>query len=103
MHSAPHLRSAGSSLLCGGLAALFIAGLVDAKEPEASRDGPRPTSDEPLSAGRELFTRVWTPNDPRSHGGDGLGPVFNAQSCRDCHAQGGPGGAGPAERNIDIA
>ena len=29
------------------------------------------------SVGRELFERVWVKDDPRSHGGDGLGPVFN--------------------------
>ena len=28
-------------------------------------------------------------NDPRSHGGDGLGPVFNGQSCVGCHNLGG--------------
>ncbi|MDR3621341.1 MAG: sigma-70 family RNA polymerase sigma factor [Paludisphaera borealis] len=53
--------------------------------------------------GRELFERIWSPNDPRSHGGDGLGPVFNARSCVDCHDQGGTGGAGPSSRNIDVA
>ena len=103
MHSASHVRNAGHSLLCGGLAALFVAGTVGAKEPEANRDGPSPASQETLDAGRELFTRAWAPKDPRSHGGDGLGPVFNAQSCLDCHDQGGPGGAGRAERNIEIA
>lgn len=53
--------------------------------------------------GRELFERVWNPGDPRSHGGDGLGPVFNARSCVECHDLGGPGGAGSLGRNIDIA
>ena len=54
-------------------------------------------------SGRELFERVWGPNDPRSHGGDGLGPVFNAQSCVACHSLGGSGGAGGIDRNIEIA
>ena len=27
--------------------------------------------------GRELFGREWVPGDPRSHGGDGLGPLYN--------------------------
>ena len=35
-----------------------------------------------LRLGRELFERVWLKNDPRSHGGDGLGPVFNATVVR---------------------
>ena len=34
--------------------------------------------------------------------GDGLGPLYNATSCLDCHRQGGPGGAGPASQNVDV-
>ena len=56
-----------------------------------------------MDAGRELFERIWVPNDPRSHEGDGLGPVFNNQSCLSCHNLGGPGGAGAIGQNIDIA
>jgi CxxC motif-containing protein (DUF1111 family) len=52
--------------------------------------------------GRELFLRHWLPNDPRARGGDGLGPLYNATACIDCHRQGGPGGAGPADRNVDV-
>lgn len=52
--------------------------------------------------GSELFAREWLPNDPRSHGGDGLGPMFNDSSCVACHNQGGAGGAGPASKNVDI-
>ena len=43
--------------------------------------------------GRELFERAWTREDSRAHGGDGLGPVFNAESCVACHNLGGSGGA----------
>ena len=46
------------------------------------------------ASGREIFLREWIPNDPRSHGGDGLGPVFNESSCVSCHNQGGVGGGG---------
>jgi CxxC motif-containing protein (DUF1111 family) len=57
----------------------------------------------PLKAdGKELFTREWIANDPRSHRGDGLGPVFNDTSCVACHNQGGPGGGGPANKNVQI-
>jgi mono/diheme cytochrome c family protein len=56
-----------------------------------------------MTLGQELFTRQWRPNDPRCHGGDGLGPVYNATSCVDCHNHGGPGGGGPAERNVELA
>ncbi|HZN35331.1 MAG TPA: di-heme oxidoredictase family protein [Pirellulaceae bacterium] len=52
--------------------------------------------------GRELFTREWIPGDARSHGGDGLGPVFNDTSCVGCHNQGGVGGAGPKAKNAQI-
>ena len=53
-------------------------------------------------AGRELFERVWAKDDPTGHGGDGLGPVFNGQSCVACHNLGGSGGAGTIDRNIEI-
>ncbi len=60
-------------------------------------------SEKSLSVGRELFERVWVKNDPRGHGGDGLGPVFNGQSCVGCHNLGGSGGAGAVDKNIEIA
>ena len=47
--------------------------------------------------------RLWVKNDPRGHGGDGLGPVFNGQSCVACHNLGGSGGAGTVGSNIEIA
>ena len=52
--------------------------------------------------GRELFQRSWLPDDPRSPEGDGLGPMFNETSCAGCHNQGGPGGAGPASKNVEL-
>jgi CxxC motif-containing protein (DUF1111 family) len=42
------------------------------------------------------------PEDPRSRGGDGLGPVYNERSCLNCHDQGGPGGAGTLDKNIEL-
>ena len=57
---------------------------------DADRPAPSPAAASPLEIGRELFARQWTPNDPRSHGGDGLGPVYNATSCLACHFLGGP-------------
>jgi CxxC motif-containing protein (DUF1111 family) len=56
----------------------------------------------PVADGYEIFNREWMPNDPRGHGGDGLGPVYNDSSCVACHNSGGSGGAGPASKNIDI-
>ncbi len=52
--------------------------------------------------GKEIFERVWTANDERSHGGDGLGPVFNANSCVACHDQGGAGGGGALDKNVHL-
>jgi RNA polymerase sigma factor (sigma-70 family) len=60
-------------------------------------------SEKRLSTGRELFERLWVKNDQRGHGGDGLGPVFNGQSCVACHNLGGSGGAGTVGSNIEIA
>ena len=56
----------------------------------------------PKPDGRELFVREWIAGDPRSHRGDGLGPVFNDSSCVACHNQGGLGGGGPASKNVQI-
>src|SRR5258708_15867479 len=53
-------------------------------------------------AGEVLFHHVWTPNDPLAQGGDGLGPVYNARSCLECHNKGGPGGAGELEHNVTM-
>jgi CxxC motif-containing protein (DUF1111 family) len=33
---------------------------------------------------------------------DGLGPLFNERSCIACHDQGGIGGAGPLDKNVDL-
>lgn len=54
------------------------------------------------ASGREIFQREWIANDPRSHGGDGLGPVFNESSCVSCHNQGGVGGGGPESKNVIV-
>ena len=60
------------------------------------------SSETSLRPGRELFERVWVKDDPRSHGGDGLGPVFNGSSCVACHNLGGSGGGGTNDKNIEI-
>ena len=51
-------------------------------------------------AGDVLFTHEWKVNDPLSAGGDGLGPVFNENSCVACHNLGGKGGAGGLAFNV---
>ena len=63
----------------------------------------KPSEDRRAQAqGRELFEREWLPGDSRTHGGDGLGPVYNDSSCIACHNLGGTGGGGPASKNVDI-
>src|ERR1700758_4130295 len=61
---------------------------------------PRPVDAAMASAGNELFHHHWKANDPLSPGGDGLGPVFNANSCVACHSQGGSGGGGSLDNNV---
>jgi len=65
------------------------------------RPGPKAVSPEAVAAGRVLFNHEWTPGDPLTKG-DGLGPVFNAKSCLDCHNQGGAGGGGPVSKNVVV-
>src|SRR5580700_5348849 len=71
-------------------------GTPAATEPGADID------EETLERGKELFTREWVAGDRRSHAGDGLGPVYNAQSCAACHRLGGVGGAGSNETNVSL-
>src|SRR4029077_19472929 len=65
------------------------------------RTGPKAVSAEASRMGRELFTHQWTAHDPLTKG-DGLGPVFNASSCVECHSQAGPGGGGPISKNVTV-
>ena len=55
-----------------------------------------------VSEGMVLFTHEWTANDPLCPTGDGLGPVFNATSCAQCHSQGGVGGSGGNDHNVTM-
>jgi CxxC motif-containing protein (DUF1111 family) len=65
---------------------------------------PRPQPLDPAlaAAGEKLFRHEWTPHDPLANGGDGLGPVFNANSCVACHSQGGVGGSGGVRHNVTL-
>lgn len=51
-----------------------------------------------IAQGKGLFERQWPSSNP-VYGGDGLGPLFNAQSCAACHHQGGIGGGGDTRFN----
>ena len=69
--------------------ATFVAacGLVSAASPES------------IAVGEQLFVKKWSAKNP-ALGGDGLGPLFNGDSCLDCHFQGGVGGSGDARFNV---
>src|SRR5262245_28471489 len=90
MHRIPSCRW---HLLRIGLMVLLVA-LVTRPSPA--------TADDAVEQGRDLFEHKWVANDPLTPAGDGLGPVYNADSCIACHHQGGSGGAGPAEYNVEL-
>jgi CxxC motif-containing protein (DUF1111 family) len=81
--------------------AILVLGLAWTDTPAATEPGPDKDK-EALERGKELFTREWIAGDRRSHAGDGLGPVYNAQSCAACHRLGGIGGAGTNETNVSL-
>lgn len=41
--------------------------------------------------GNALFGRIWAPSPSSTQASDGLGPLFNARSCLDCHVRDGRG------------
>src|SRR5689334_18746897 len=103
--SAARSRRAGragwwlGALLAAGMAGAAGAGDAARDEQGACCDGGAcdacaapAVSKEKVALGRQIFLREWMPGDARSHGGDGLGPVFNDSSCVACHNAGAPGG-----------
>lgn len=100
-----HFVRQGASLLLPVIvlgAVLFIGQPGQPDEKPAVKEAAAKSSSNSHVSGKELFLREWISGDPRSHGGDGLGPVFNDSSCVACHNQGGPGGGGAASKNVDI-
>jgi CxxC motif-containing protein (DUF1111 family) len=85
---------------------VFIAGSLLLLASVAVAGETRPDSQ--IELGRKLFEQGWLrpPADDSplalAPGGDGLGPLYNAGSCVDCHRLGGTGGAGPNENNVDV-
>lgn len=85
----------GGLALCAALAApLTIKAFSSRVQPS------QPLDVTTVDAGKQLFLHEFTPNDPLCKGGDGLGPVFNAKSCVACHKQGGVGGSGGLDANV---
>jgi CxxC motif-containing protein (DUF1111 family) len=52
--------------------------------------------------GRAIFLYEFEVGKGVTQGGDGAGPVFNHRSCVGCHSQGGVGGAGPIDVNVQL-
>ncbi len=106
MRQAGRIGVLGAGIV-GLLAGLFVDAFVLGRSGWAAQPKPeKPVQDGAgqgdVRLGRELFSHPWVPGDRRSHGGDGLGPVFNERSCAGCHHQGGPGGGGSADKNIEL-
>jgi Di-haem oxidoreductase, putative peroxidase len=79
----------GGVLALLALAADWAAVVLAAPRKERSPREATPPEAAAKPDGKELFAREWIPGDPRSHHGDGLGPVFNDSSCVACHNQRG--------------
>lgn len=70
--------------------------------PPALADGDVVPAKDPVRIGRELFEHKWLAHDALCPEGDGLGPLYNSDSCAACHHLGGPGGAGLAPFNVEF-
>ena len=87
----------------GYWASVLLSGAIFVPPALADTASPQPSAEKnSVRHGRELFAHRWVPNDPRSAMGDGLGPLYNERSCAACHHQGGVGGGGPVNKNVDV-
>lgn len=91
---AVRICSAGAAIVL-----LITAGLSLADD---ARGDEEPSSPEQIKAGQDLFSREWQVKERSLFPADGLGPMYNATSCAQCHRLGGMGGAGPNEHNVDL-
>src|SRR4051794_6911575 len=89
-----------SYLIWSLTAAALIFGPAGVRMLTWQRTKSQPVDTEMAKAGEVLFNHVWKSNDPLSPEGDGIGPVFNANSCVACHNQGGVGGGGKNDHNV---
>ena len=63
---------------------------------------PTATAGDADAYGRAIFTYEFEVGKGVTPGGDGLGPVYNHRSCVGCHSQGGVGGGGPLDVNVQL-
>lgn len=85
---------------------LAISGSVSADRNAFGNPDPglSPTQRMEFVLGRALFKRLWVAAPASTRAADGLGPLYNARSCAQCHVrngrgipedrEGGPGGVG---------
>ena len=88
-----HHGRLGTGLALGGGWLLLVAAAAAEEAPNGQAV---------LAAGKTLFQKHWEPGKPAFRDGDGLGPMFNAVSCDACHNQGGVGGGGTIDFNVDL-
>lgn len=57
-----------------------------------------------FNLGNALFTKTWVPSPASTLASDGLGPLFNARGCQDCHLKDGRGHVpeGPEESAVSM-
>jgi CxxC motif-containing protein (DUF1111 family) len=84
MRCARRTSSLGAAVLCALSAHAQVPGGSGAAD-EVTR----------ISVGKAVFGRHWAPAGTAGVG-QGLGPLFNADSCSACHGAGGEGGKGPS-------
>jgi CxxC motif-containing protein (DUF1111 family) len=89
------------SVLSRGLVVVLLAAPAIKLIQSFLPSGPSDVSREASRLGHELFVHEWKPGDALAKG-DGLGPVYNASSCVECHNQGGAGGGGPIQNNVTV-
>jgi CxxC motif-containing protein (DUF1111 family) len=87
---------------CWLAAGFIVAAASDGAHAGDRRPKPRGTVSRAHAEGKGLFEKIWEPGKPSEHGGDGLGPLYNADSCVACHHQGGVGGGGANDRNVTL-
>jgi len=74
---------AGAALIGGQMTGVGFAEPAPVSVPTASLDGLE------AEMGRALFEKLWVAAPSSTKGSDGLGPLFNARACSNCHQGGG--------------
>lgn len=93
------LRMLGCSCVMVILFLLFAATTSSAARRSRRTDS---TVSRDFADARALFQKVWQPGVASKAGGDGLGPVYNENSCAGCHHLGGMGGAARNQHNVTL-